>query len=140
VSAQGTASEQGVTAVVETVERGWESLDANMIANNFSEAADWTNALGFHVSGRVQLREFLQRLFANPDFRAGKNTSFAIDGVRFLGADVAVVRTSARRIGQISPGSKQPVDRVVHKLQVLARRDSRWVVESELVSDERHDL
>ena len=82
---------------------------------------------------------YLERLFADEHFGAGRLVGPPQLSIRFLGGDVAVVKTYIEREGQQSvEGTELPIRRN-HSLKVLERRDGRWLIVSEMYIDARED-
>ena len=59
--------------------------------------------------------------------------------MRFVGDDVAVVKTYAEREGQEVVGGGELRVRRNHSLKVLVKRDGRWLILSEMYMDAREE-
>ena len=117
----------------------FRELNADHLANVYADDADFTNAFGTSVHGGEKIVAYLRDLFANPNFASGKPVRPPDASIRFVGDDVAVVKTYIEREGQqTSEGEKMAVRRN-HSLKVLERQDDGWRVVSELYMDARED-
>jgi hypothetical protein len=59
--------------------------------------------------------------------------------MRFVGDDVAVVKTYIEREGQQKVGGGELPVRRNHSLKVLVKRDGRWLILSEMYMDARDE-
>ena len=136
-AAQAAGPEDQVRAVVARNIDGWSKFDADEIAGTYAPDATWQNPFGVRLQGPKQLRAFLIHLFARPGFRAAKDTSApAVQSVRMLGPDAAVVWSEESSTGQIENG-KPLGDRHSHYLQVLHRTAAGWLITDDMIMDER---
>jgi uncharacterized protein (TIGR02246 family) len=127
-----------VLAVMNGEEDGFNSYDANRIASLFSTDADWWNPFGVHLSGRAEIESFLTRLFNRPGYRSGKNTSQIVFQVKILNENAAVVHGYEESAGQVDDDTgKRMEPRKSHYLDVLVKRDGRWLIVSEMIMDEK---
>ena len=105
----------------------------------FAADVDWTNAWGRRLHGREELSQFCEHARQDSNYLAGKFVagSERID-VRFVRPDVAVVHTYAERTGQIdSTTGKVIPTRKVHSQIVVSKEDGKWLIQSELIMDEK---
>jgi uncharacterized protein (TIGR02246 family) len=126
------------TAILEAIanwERGWEINDVALASRDYSDDADWTNAFGTREIGRDRIRAMLQTVFQMPAVTAG-TTRYEYHDVRFLSANVAIVRSRAIRTGQQLADGTAEVRRINH-LRVFRNANDRWQIVSHLISDER---
>jgi uncharacterized protein (TIGR02246 family) len=118
---------------------GFRGLDASGLDDVYAQDADWTNAFGTTKHGRDEIVSYLELLFADEHFGAGRLVGPPQVSIRFLGDDVAVVKTYIEREGQQSvEGAELPIRRN-HSLKVLERQDGRWLIVSEIYMDARED-
>ncbi|MEW9527448.1 SgcJ/EcaC family oxidoreductase [Microbispora sp. NPDC049125] len=117
--------EQAVLALFDATSSAWRDGDAGAFAGRYAE--DATVILpGVHLRGRAGIRASMGDAFAGP--LKGSRRIHTPRGVRFLGADVAVVVT---RSATVFPGEAEPpADRWELATWTLARRDGRWLVET----------
>jgi uncharacterized protein (TIGR02246 family) len=136
--AQASATGADSTAVLAAIanwERGWEAYDATLASRDYSDDADWTNAFGMRQEGRDSIRALLQTVFQVPAVNAG-STRYEFHDLRFLSANVAMVRSRATRTGQELADGTAEVRRINH-LRVFRKANDRWQIVSHLISDER---
>jgi uncharacterized protein (TIGR02246 family) len=118
---------------------GFRGLDASGLDEIYADDADWTNAFGTTKHGRDEIVAYLEVLFADEHFGAGRLVGPPQVSVRFLGDDVAVVKTYIEREGQETVAGAQLPIRRNHSLKVLERRHGRWLIVSEMYMDARDD-
>jgi uncharacterized protein (TIGR02246 family) len=137
----GTKTEEG--AVGETLMRlgkGFATCDAAGFADIYAEDADWTNAFGTRCHGRQEIIAYLEKLFADSRFGAGRLVGKPEASIRFAGdGKVAIAHTYAEREGQQTvEGGELPVRRN-HSLKVLEKRGGHWLIVSEIYMDARDE-
>ena len=115
---------------------GWDDKNVELAVKDYSADADFTNAFGMTRRGQDDIRALLEQVFSFGFVMAG-DTVYPPPEVRFLMSDVALVRTSAERTGQMTAeGESLGVRRTTH-LRVFEKRDGRWLIVSHLISDAR---
>lgn len=115
---------------------GWEQKDVELAVRNYSEDADFTNAFGMTRQGQDEIRDLLSEVF-NFGFVMAGDTVYAPPALRFLTPEIALVRTSAEREGQLTAeGESLGVRRTIH-LREFEKRDGEWMIVSHLISDAR---
>ena len=86
--------------------------------------------------GREEIEAILTEVFGLPFVMAG-NTVYPPPEIRVLTETIALVRTEARREGQMAPdGESLGVRRTTH-LRVFEKREGEWLIVSHLISDAR---
>jgi uncharacterized protein (TIGR02246 family) len=138
-SAQGhlpPADSVAITAAVDRWFEAWETLDAPLAAQDYAEDADWTNAFGQTQHGRAAIEAQLLEVFMLGFVTVGESQP-VMQEIRFLGSDVALVRTRVERRGQQMPDMAQIGVRRTTHLRVFERRAGEWFIVSHLISDAR---
>ncbi|MEV0457749.1 YybH family protein [Catellatospora methionotrophica] len=137
-----TGSPQDEEAIGEVMARlghAFGSLSADGVAELYTADADWTNAFGTSRTGGAQIAAYLAGLFADRHFAAGRPLGPPTAEIRFLGADVAVVKTYLEREGQQrADGSAMPVRRNF-SLKAFVREADGWKIASDMYMDARDD-
>jgi uncharacterized protein (TIGR02246 family) len=133
------ADEAAIGELLMTLASGFRELDASRLENMYADDADWTNAFGTSRHGREAIIAYLKELFSDPRFRAGKLIGQPQVSMRFVGDDVAVVKTYIEREGQQKVGGGELPVRRNHSLKVLVKRDGRWLILSEMYMDARDE-
>ena len=112
-------------------------LGVGNLADVFAADVDWTNAWGRRLHGLDELSRFWEQTRHNQDYLAGEVTpeSEKTD-VRFVRPDVVVVHSYRERVGQIEQGKVIPT-RKVHQQIVVSKKDGKWLIQSELIMDEK---
>ena len=88
--------EQAIGKVLATFYAGWNEHDADKMVSAYAEDIDHINVFGEWQKGRETVRAELARLHAGPLRTSQK--AHAIEKIRLLKADVAVVQVSSRSI------------------------------------------
>jgi uncharacterized protein (TIGR02246 family) len=114
----------------------WDRKDPRLATQDYAEDADWTNVFGVTCRSRAELEATLTKIFSHPYVMAGRDTVVGQD-IRFLGPDVALVRTQVERRGQLMPSGAPMGTRHTSHLRVFGRTDADWKIVSHLISDAR---
>ena len=125
-----------IEQVIENWNRAWQTKDAKLAAQDYSDDADWTNAFGMKRKGRAEIEKILSQVFAIPSVMAGQSKT-AEQSVRFIKPDVALVLTRVERAGQRTPSGADLGTRHTSHLRVLMKSEGRWKIISHLISDAR---
>ena len=137
--AQTITSKRDQAAVEQTVanwNKAWQTKDAKLAAQDYSNDADWTNAFGMKRKGRAEIEKILTEVFSLPFVMEGESKT-AEQSVRFIKPEVALVATLVERAGQRTPSGAELGLRRTHHLRVLMRSEGRWEIVSHLISDAR---
>ncbi len=136
-AAQSDADKKAIIQTFESWNQGWAEADAALAVEDYAEDTDWTNAFGDRFVGKAALEEGLAYIFSLGFVMAGDSAGNEYTDIRFLGADVAIVRSKLVRSGQqTSTGDLMP-DRHINHLRVYEKRDGRWLIVSHLISQAR---
>jgi uncharacterized protein (TIGR02246 family) len=114
----------------------WERQDAGLAVQDYADDADWTNVFGVRCRSRAELEGTITEIFSSPQAMAGRDRLVGQE-VRFLGPDVALVRTHVERRGQLMPSGEPMGTRQTTHLRVFERSDEGWKIVSHLISDAR---
>lgn len=131
--------EAAVMQIVTNWDKGWETLDAGLACQDYSEDADWINAFGRKRKGRGQIQEFLARGFKSFGMASLRGTSSSVS-LRFVRPDVAVVLAYRETMGQKSSSGQEYPKRKTHSLRVLVKEQGKWAIMSHLIMDEKEPL
>lgn len=135
-AAGGDARTKAVEAVVEGWTEGWRTKNAQLACAGYADDADWTNAFGMTERGRNAICRKLAEVFSLP-FVMGATSDVVSQDVRLLGADVAVVSTRVRRVGQQTAAGEALGARDTRHQRVLFRSGGEWRIVSHLIADAR---
>lgn len=137
--AQTTTSNRDQVNVEQAIEnwnRAWQTKDAKLAAQDYSNDADWTNAFGMQRKGRAEIEKILAEVFSLPFVMEGQSKT-AEQTVRFIKPDVALVVTRVERAGQRTPSGADLGIRQTSHLRVLMKSEGSWKIVSHLISDAR---
>ena len=128
-------------AAFDRYDQGWRTFDAAKVTDAFADQFEWTNEVGLRFTDKAKLKAFLTRLFADADFRAGQSGPLVIRSVRVLGPNIAVISSSEETDNQKDAATGKVVP-VLHtnELTVMQRTAGRWIIVSDLTSDESHGI
>ncbi len=130
-----------VRAAFMRYDHGWRTFDPAEIVSVVAQDVEWTNSVGLRISGKAKLGAFLVNLFKQASFRAGTAGPLVIHSIRMLGPDVAVVDSSEETYGQKVWDTLKtvPVQRT-NELSVMQLQGGKWLIVSDLGSDESHGI
>lgn len=132
--------EQAIGEVLMRLARAFAGCDASGLDTIYAEDADWTNAFGTRRHGRDRIVSYLETLFADARFGAGRLVGQPEASIRFVGdGTVAIVCTYVEREGQQTREGSELAVRRNHSLKVLEKRDARWQIISEMYMDARDE-
>lgn len=139
-----TTSDADAEAIGDTLTRlaeGFARRDVTMLEGVYTEDADWTNAFGTTVKGSKAILAYLERLFADPRFRAGRMRGAPRVEVMPVAEGVVVARTYIEIEDQETVGGEAIPLRRNFSLKVL-RRDAngRWPIAAEMYMDARDEV
>ena len=126
----GADDRAAIAAIVQGQAEAWNHADADTFAEHYAKDGSFTNIVGVRGEGKAEFVALHAQIFRT--IFAGSRMTFAIDRVRFLRSDVAVVNIDAALadIRQAPPGIQLGSDGVLHsKLQeVMTREDGCWQI------------
>jgi uncharacterized protein (TIGR02246 family) len=125
-----------IEQVIENWNKAWQTKDAKLAAQDYSDDADWTNAFGMKKKGRAEIEKMLAEVFSLPFVMAGQSRT-AEQSVRSIKPDVALVVTRVERAGQRTSSGLELGTRQTSHLRVLMKSDGGWKIVSHLISDAR---
>ena len=130
------AAIERIESIVDDWNRAWAVEDPVLAASGYADDAQFTNAFGFHRTGRAAIEEYLAEVFAM-DFVMAGDSREVFREIDFLTPDVALVRSRVERTGQTtSDGDSLGVRRTSH-LRAFQVRRGEWKLVSHLISDAR---
>ena len=133
-AAQSDADEKAILETFNSWGQGWSEADAALAVKDYADDTDWTNAFGDRFEGKAALQKGLEYIFSLGFVMAGDSAGNEYTDVRFLGKDVAIVRSKLVRSGQrTSTGDVMP-DRHINHLRVYEKREGRWLIVSHMIS------
>ncbi len=133
-AAQSVADEKAILETFNSWNQGWAESDAALAVKDYADDTDWTNAFGDRFQGKAALREGLEYIFSLGFVMAGESAKNEYADVRFLGEDVAIVRSKLVRSGQQRSTGEAMPDRHINHLRVYEKRAGRWQIVSHLIS------
>lgn len=130
------AATERIESIVDDWSRAWVVEDPVPAASGYSDDAEFTNAFGFHRTGREAIEAYLTEVFAM-DFVMAGDSREVFREVDFLGPDVALRRSKVERTGQTTSEGESLGVRQTSHLRVFQRRSGEWKLVSHLISDAR---
>lgn len=92
-TADKDADETAIRAQVEQMMKGWNAKNGAEFAKPFAEDADYVVINGMQIKGRTAIAKGHQGIFDT--VYKNSTISYAVDAIRFLRSDVAVVHVAA---------------------------------------------
>ena len=133
------ADAQAIEEVLTRLSEGFARRDARRLAGLYAPDADWTNAFGTTLKGEDVILAYLERLFAEPRFRAGRMSGAPSVEVRPVADGVVVAKTYLEIEDQETATGAIPLRRNF-SMKVLAREpDGRWLIVSDMYMDARDE-
>lgn len=88
--------EAAIKANLEQIKTGWNMKSGEALARPFTEDADFVVINGMHLKTRAEIAAQHQRLF-DTIFKDVELVEYAVEQIRFLRSDVALVHAIGRR-------------------------------------------
>jgi uncharacterized protein (TIGR02246 family) len=137
VSAQNSLRDKAaIEAAIANWDKAWNTKDAKLASQDYSDDADWTNAFGMRRTGRVEIEKTLRQVFSLAFVTAGQSRTVE-QNVKFRSKDLAVVWTRVERAGQQRPTGEELGTRQTSHLRIFQRKGKRWEIVEHLISDAR---
>lgn len=132
-------AEKTIGDMLMTLANAFAQTTIEGVADLYAEDAEWTNAFGTSRHGRDAIIAYLEVLFADPNFNAGRLLGRPTATIRFVGSGVAIAKTYAEREGQRAvDGQELPVRRNF-SIKVLEQQSDGWRIVSDLYMDARDE-
>jgi len=132
---QAAGDEKAVRAVVLHWQEAWTKFDASVLAEDFTDDADWQNAFGVKHKGRTAILTFMTGMFKRPNVQ-GRRTTWDEPKIRFLRPDVAVAYRDYRTVGHKALDGTEMPQRNTHSTWVLTKDGGKWRIASQIISDD----
>jgi uncharacterized protein (TIGR02246 family) len=128
-----------VRASLDALAASWAAYDSAGVASHYTDDAIWQNPFGVRIKGPLRLKAFLDNLFSRPGYRSGKNVAPAkVTDVRIISPGVAAAWSLEVSRGEIDDATGKPMgERRSHYLEVLVKRDGRWMITDDMIMDEK---
>ena len=133
VSGQSEAEhETTIRRIVAEQSRAWNAGDAATYSRDVSADVSFTNLFGMVMYGAAAFEQRHAQILAT--FYKGTTKNQTVRRIRFVTPDVAIVDidNEVRGVKTMPPGIPAPPDGIIRTqlMQVLVRRDGRWLVEA----------
>ena len=114
---------------------GWENKDVELTCKWYSQDADFTNAFGFNMIGKLNIQEYLTEVFGFDFVMSGKTVQTSIKFKPVSDKAILVITTSERK-GQETSDNKDIGTRNTTHYR-LFEKNGEWVITAHLISDAR---
>ena len=128
--------QKSIEQLIENWNKAWQTKNAKLAAQDYSDDADWTNAFGMKRRGRVEIEKLLGEVFSLSFVMAGQSKTVE-QSIKLIKPDVALVTTRVERSGQRTPSGAELGTRHTSHLRVLLKSGGRWQIVSHLIADAR---
>lgn len=140
-SNQAQKDRKAINQLMEQFYKGFSEKDAEMLDGLYTDDADWTNAFGHEETGNDAIIKYLQGLFADSSFAAGKIISPPDITVLPINEDAVMVKTFVKIKGQETVKGKVLPVRHNYSMKVLARQpDGAWLIMADMYMDARSEV
>jgi uncharacterized protein (TIGR02246 family) len=115
--------EAAIRAIIANLEEAWTKGDGKLWGEQFSEDVDFTVWNGLFLKGREAITKSHTEIFKT--IFKGEKLRHKVLSIRFLRADVAVVRTEASHVKKEAEFPSRPM---VFPLYVMTKENGRWQI------------
>ncbi len=127
--------QQAMSRTLALLMRGFAERNADLLADVYSDDADWINAFGSRKRGAAEIVTYLRGLFNDANFNEGEVIAPPEVTLRILNPETAVVSAHLRIRGQRLINGEL-LHRDNHSIRILQRRAAAdWVIVSEMYMD-----
>jgi len=130
------SDQPAIEKIIENWNRGWQTKNANLAAQDYSNDADWTNAFGMKRKGQAEIEKLLTEVFSLQFVMAGESKPVE-QSIKFVRPDVAFAVTRVERVGQRTPTGEVLAPRQTSHLRLFLKSGASWKIVSHLISDAR---
>jgi uncharacterized protein (TIGR02246 family) len=135
MSDRHTTDERNLLAIVKACETAWNAGDAASFCQTMADDIDFINVVGQYYKGREDVERRHRHIFDT--VYKGSRVSFAVESLRFLGTEAALVFIKARLIAKVAVGDVAAVDTAARindenqeshtrPTMIFAKIDGRW--------------
>jgi uncharacterized protein (TIGR02246 family) len=131
-SAQDTAAETAIRAIVAEQAVAWNAGDGARYASRLAPDASFTNLFGMVMYGAPAFVKRHQEILST--FYKGTTKKHAVRRIRFVTPDVAIVDidNAVHGVTAMPPGISVPPDGIIKTqlMEVFVRRNGQWWIEA----------
>ena len=131
-SAQDTAAETAIRAIIAEQAVAWNAGDGARYASRLAPEASFTNLFGMVMYGAPAFVKRHQEILST--FYKGTTKKHAIRRIRFVTPDVAIVDidNEVHGVKAMPPGISVPPDGIIKTqlMEVFVRRNGQWWIEA----------
>jgi uncharacterized protein (TIGR02246 family) len=138
---EGADPTEAVRTAFIAYDNAWRTNNTQAVLDLFATDFEWTNSVGVRITDKADFGKFLTHVFKQADYQAGQDGPLKIVSIRLLCDDVAVVSSAESTFGQKDYRTHKPVpEQRSNELTVMRRIGGRWLIVSDLTSDESHGI
>ena len=131
-SAQDTAAETAIRAIVAEQAVAWNAGDGGKYASRLAPEASFTNLFGMVMYGAPAFAKRHQEILST--FYKGTTKKHVVRRIRFVTPDVAIVDidNEVHGVKAMPPGISVPPDGIIKTqlMEVFVRRNGQWWIEA----------
>ncbi len=131
-------SEKDSTEISEKINdwnKAWEIKDANLAAKWYSDDADFTNAFGFSMVGKINIEQYLTKVFGFDFVMAGNSQQTSLKFKKLSLKSILAITTIERKGQKTSEGNELETRNTTH-YRIFEKTES-WKIIAHLISDAR---
>lgn len=130
------ADEAAIRVIVGHWQQTWDNFNASFLDGDYAEDADWMNAFGAKEKGATKILLYMAEAVKRPSL-AGRHTVWDEPQVRFVRPDVAIVHRDYQTVGQKTLDGREMPQRDTHSTWVLSKENGKWLIVSQVISDDK---
>jgi uncharacterized protein (TIGR02246 family) len=127
--------EAAIRTIVNHWQQSWENFDASVLAEDYTEDADWLNAFGVRIKGGAKIVEFVSKVVKRATVQ-GRHTTWGEPTVRFVRPDVALASRDYTTVGHKTLNGQEMPQRNTHSTWLLTKDGARWRIASQVICDD----
>lgn len=128
-----------IGAVLGKLKEAFTTHNTQLLKDVYTEDVRWINAFGKNLKGKANVMEYLDGLFKEPRFTAGKLKDEPKVEFDIISEDIIVVTISSNIIGQQTTQGEIPLRQNL-SLKVVKKTPDGWRIASEIYMDARTDV
>ena len=130
-----TDDEKEIIEKIDDWNHAWKIKDPVLAAKWYSDNADFTNAFGFSMIGKVNIETYLTRVFGLDFVMAGNSQQTSLKFKKISSNSILVITTIERK-GQKTSDEKELGIRNTTHYRIFQKNDN-WIIVAHLISDAR---
>lgn len=124
-----------ITKKIDDWNTAWKIKDATLASKWYTPEADFTNAFGFSMIGKENIKEYLTEVFGFAFVMAGESKQTSLK-LKKVAKNVILAITTIERVGQQTAKKESLGTRQTTHHRLFSKTDE-WYITAHLISDAR---